>query len=113
MDYFDQIFRASNTCWDDILGNIQQSITSLSNEDLLKQVQEEEVKHALFQMNPDKEPGPDGMTPVFFQKYWSIVGGDLVRIVRDFLEKGQLLHGINITNIVLVPRRKIHQTRVI
>ena len=35
---------------------------------------EEEVWRALMQMHPTKSPGPDGMSPLFFQKYWDVVG---------------------------------------
>lgn len=68
-DYFTNIFTASGNQWDDILTNVQPSITAQLNLDLLRPVQEEEVKFALFQMNPDKALGPDGITPGFFQKY--------------------------------------------
>ena len=39
------------------------------NNMLLEEFTPEEVKKALFQMNPTKAPGPDGMNTLFFQKY--------------------------------------------
>lgn len=106
-DYFSQIFAASNSQWNEVLNKVQTSITEQLNLDLLKPIQDEEVKFALFQMNPDKAPGPDGMTPGFFQKYWSIVGADLIKIVRDFFDTGQLTNDLNETNIVLIPKKKV------
>lgn len=91
---------------DNMLTNIQPSITAQLNEELLKPIQDKEVKDAPFQMNPDKAPGPDGMTPGFFQKFWNIVGADLIRIVRNFFETGQMAPGLNETNIVLIPKKK-------
>lgn len=41
-------------------------------------------------MHPDKSPGPDGMTPAFFQKNWSIVGADVVALVSEFFVEGTL-----------------------
>lgn len=87
--------------------HIQPSNTEELNAELLRPVETEEVKHALFQMNPDKAPGPDGMTPGFFQKYWSIVSANLLKIVRDFFETGQLMQERNDTNIVLIPKKKL------
>lgn len=60
----------------------------------------------LFEMHPDKAPGPDGMSPAFFQKHWSIVGKNIVEVVKSFLETGELLPGLNDTNIVLIPKNK-------
>lgn len=38
------------------------------------------LKIDLFQMNSDKSPGSDGMSPVFYQKYLKIVGPDVVKV---------------------------------
>lgn len=56
-------------------------------------------------MHPDKAPGPDGMTPVFFQKHWYVVRKDVVHMVREFFLTGELVEGINETNIVLIPNK--------
>ncbi|KAK3010773.1 hypothetical protein RJ639_011993 [Escallonia herrerae] len=37
-----------------------------------------EVKEATFSMKPYKSPGPDGLQPIFFQRYWDIVGHSLL-----------------------------------
>lgn len=74
---------------------------------LLSPIQSEEVRCALFQMHPDKAPGPYGMTPGFYQKYWSVVGTDLVKLVRDFFDSGRLKDGLNKTNIVLIPKKSV------
>ncbi|WOG89983.1 hypothetical protein DCAR_0209224 [Daucus carota subsp. sativus] len=57
-------------------------------------------------MNPDKAPGPDGMTPAFFQKHWGIVGRDVVKLTRHFFTTGELSPGLNTTNLVLIPKKK-------
>lgn len=51
---------------------------------MLKPVKEEEIQEiqkALFQMHPYKSPGPDGMTPAIFQRYWLIIGKDVTYFV--------------------------------
>lgn len=57
-------------------------------------------------MHPDKSPGPDGMTPAFFQRHWAIVGRDILELTRKFFREGELLNGLNETNLVLIPKKK-------
>ncbi|XP_019414319.1 PREDICTED: uncharacterized protein LOC109326106 [Lupinus angustifolius] len=45
----------------------------------------EEIRNAVFAMNGDGAPGPDGFGGVFFQTFWDIVGHDVcLSVVRDF-----------------------------
>lgn len=104
--YFNDLFRATESNWQEVIECIPTTITDAQNDELLKPIEEEEVKRALFQMNPDKAPGPDGMTPAFFQKYWKIVGKDIVVMVRKFFADGMLSNSLNSTNIVLIPKKK-------
>ncbi|KAL8088671.1 hypothetical protein AgCh_038446 [Apium graveolens] len=104
--YFNNLFKASNTEYEEVLERVSCSITDIQNAELLRPVVEEEVKAALFQMNPDKVPGPDGMTPAFFQRHWRIVGENVVKVVQEFFTKGDLNSDLNVTNIVLIPKKK-------
>lgn len=87
--YFSELFNASESDWQEIIDCVPRTVTAEQNEELVKQVEEIEVKTALFHMHPDKAPGPDGMTPAFFQKHWKIVGKDIVDMVRTFFETGE------------------------
>lgn len=46
------------------------------------------------------------MPPIFFQKFWHIVGEDVSQAISDFLVSGHILREINFTRVVLVPKVK-------
>ena len=49
---------------------------------------ETKVLEALQMMHPNKAPGPDGFKPLFFQKFWDVVGKDVSYVVLDLLNGG-------------------------
>ncbi|XP_071920735.1 uncharacterized protein [Coffea arabica] len=89
---------------DSILQGIPRVITDPMNTRLIRPVSEVEVKKAVFSSHPNKAPGPDGMTPIFFQKYWHIIKEDLIRAISSFFHSGNLLSAVNETIITLIPK---------
>ena len=73
---------------------------------LLQPYTPDEIRSALFQMHPLKSPGPDGMSLFFFQKYWNIVGPDVIEAVLSVLHSSHYLRKMNFTHIVLIPKKK-------
>ena len=55
-------------------------------------------------MHPSISPDLDGMSPFFFQMYWNIVGDDVIEVVLSVLSSGHMLHKMNYTHIVLIPK---------
>ena len=41
----------------------------------------------------------------FFQKYWLIVGNDVTDAVLSIFNLGHMLHKMNYTHIVLIPKK--------
>ncbi|XP_023644536.1 uncharacterized protein LOC111832445 [Capsella rubella] len=79
-------------------------VTQSMNDSLTKDISEEEVKRALFSLNPGKTPGPDGMTALFFQKFWATIKDDLIKTIRNFFSSGFFDAKLNETNICLIPK---------
>ncbi|XP_074347573.1 uncharacterized protein LOC141686437 [Apium graveolens] len=95
-DYFTELFSSSV-----LNGKLseREEIKKISDEDNMEHMAEvtiEEVKAAVFSMHPDKSPGPDGLNPVFFQSFWTVVGPDVVKFCRNYMSTGILPDGINI-----------------
>ena len=72
IDYFNDLFTTTSPSgYEDFLSEVPTLITEDQNRSLTSWASEEEVKSALFMMHPEKAPGPDGMTALFFQQSWS------------------------------------------
>jgi len=57
-------------------------------------------------MHPTRAPGTDGMSAIFYQKYWNIVGNDVTSMVLNVLNFDNPMIELNKTNITLVPKVK-------
>ena len=88
----------------ELLAHVPVKISQEMNDELTKPFIGEEVKVALFQMAPSKAPGVDGYTAGFYQRHWSLLGGDVTKVVLDFLNGGVLPSGLNDTAITLIPK---------
>ncbi|KAL0431037.1 UNVERIFIED_CONTAM: hypothetical protein Sradi_0729700 [Sesamum radiatum] len=88
----------------EVFGNIDRRVTDAMNDALDLPFTSEEVLNALKQMHPLKSQRPDGMLPIFYQKYWSFVGPDVCSSVLDFLNHGSFNPLVNFTHIVMIPK---------
>lgn len=64
----------------------------------------------MFQMHPDKAPGPDGLNPAFFRRFWSLCGSDIILACKQWFSEGSLPCSIGETNTVLIPNCDSHVT---
>jgi hypothetical protein len=107
LGYYETIFTTSQpTQIEEAVAHVPHVISSSMNESLTRAYTEIEVEEALKQMAPLKAPGPDGLPPLFYQRYWSVVGQDVTRGVLSCLNSGKLLSSINHTFITLIPKVK-------
>lgn len=85
---------------------VSPTIPPSTMETLSKDFTIEEVKKALFNLNPSKAPGPDGLTALFFQNAWDTMKEDITRAVLGVLNNGDSLTQWNDTIIALIPKSK-------
>ena len=74
-----------------MLKSIPKLIIDEDNRFLNKPFTLQEVKTALFNINPDKSPSPDGFQTFFFQQCWDILGVDLWKDLETSRNGGSLL----------------------
>ncbi|XP_065639085.1 uncharacterized protein LOC136071559 [Quercus suber] len=67
-------------------------------------VSTEEIKEALWSMNPYKAPGPDGLHAGFFQRFWLLVGDSVRKEVEKAFTDRKVPEYLNNTHIVLIPK---------
>lgn len=83
---------------------IPQLINEYVNELLTTMPSRMEIKHAVFDLNKEGAPGPDGFGAFFFQTYWDIVQNDVVNDVLQFFTTGWMLPNFNSNTIILIPK---------
>ena len=82
------------------------------NEYLTKQINKNELKQAIFQMQNEKSPGIDGIPVEFYKTFYETLENDLIQLYNNilFLEK-------NITNtmkqavITLIPKGNLSKLK--
>ena len=80
------------------------------NNQLIFPFSNEEFRHALMDMHPTKAPGPDGHTALFFQKYWGIVGQDIIKAMLNILNNQEDVRTWNKILFTLIPKVKTPNT---
>lgn len=74
VEYFQNLFTASTGDMRPVLECVDSVITEDQNAALLASISHDEVRAAVFTMHPDKSPGPDGLSPAYFQMHWDVLG---------------------------------------
>ena len=70
---------------------------------LERDVSANEIQKALFDMNSEKAPGPDGYDALFFQKNWRVIGTEVTTSIQSFFNSGKPLKAVDHTFVTLVP----------
>lgn len=104
-DYFSNIFHSTGVQEVGFFDGFQSKVTPEQNEALLKPFEPGEVAVALFSMNPDNAPGPNGMNPAFFQHFWSDIGADVTEFVLNCLHTSTLPPALNDATIMFILKK--------
>lgn len=68
------------------------------NNELTQPYTHKEVEEALHQMNSYKTIGPDGMSPIFYQQFWHIIGPSISIPILHSRNAGSIPSSINHTH---------------
>jgi hypothetical protein len=104
-EYFESLFASERRETHHMFNHIIPSITDEDNHALTAPFQIHEFKKALFSMHYDKAPGPDGLNPAFYKRFWGLCGVEIFHAGVAWLESGRFPTQVSSTNIVLVPKK--------
>lgn len=75
------------------------------NETLSGEFLRDEKVATLHQMNPTKALGPVGMPPLFYHKYWPIMGYLIIKAAIQVLNTGHFPENLNHSFLTLIPKK--------
>jgi hypothetical protein len=92
-------FSLGENFWDpeDILSDKERN-------ELEKQFSEEEIKFSVFSCYPEGAPGPDGLSFLFYHKFWEVVSKDVVAMFNDMFAHKLDLFRLNFSMLTLIPK---------
>ena len=106
-DYYHELFSSQRTpalqVVDDVLSPV---ITTEMNNALIRIPEKVEIRQAVFSINPDKAPGPDGFSASFYQGFWDIIGEDVTAEIVAFFTSNILNARYNETHVKLIPKSR-------
>jgi len=104
-DFFRALYtKDANVEPDHLVSMLDTRVTDEMNDDLCREFTDQEISDALFQIEPLKAPGPDGLPARFFQHNWGLLKEDIIAAVKRFFVDGAMSTEVNDTMIVLIPK---------
>ncbi|VFQ73390.1 unnamed protein product [Cuscuta campestris] len=74
------------------------------NDSMVKLPLEEEIKTAIWQLNPNSSAGPDGYNGEFFKKFWDTIKEDIISATHEFFLGIPIPKAFGSTYIILIPK---------
>ncbi|XP_019460062.1 PREDICTED: uncharacterized protein LOC109359821 [Lupinus angustifolius] len=102
--YFQNIFCSNASVFLDKCVVETPVLSNSGVESLIALVTMEEVTKVIMGMPSFKSPGPDGFQPIFFKKYWPVVGNIIWKLVSEAFQFGISDVRLVQTLIVLIPK---------
>eukprot|EP00253_Pinus_taeda_P033369 PITA_33369 len=90
--------------YSELLQHLPKGISQEVNDSLNREITEEEIRKAIWTLQPDKSPGPDGFPINFYRDHWQLIRKYLLKILRGIQRKGKMGGFTNSTFLALIPK---------
>jgi hypothetical protein len=107
LDYYKHLLGTKGSTWVPFSNNIweqHECVFYSENTSLIAPFSEEEIRLAFFSMNPNKSPGPDGFSILFYQKFGDLIKHDIVHLFCEFYNHSLDIVKLNRALIYLIPK---------
>lgn len=105
VEFFRDLFTSSNPFdLETLFQGFSSRVTPEMNAGLIAPVTPDEIKAAAFCVKGSSAPGEDGLTGIFYQKFWHIVGPSLTEEISRFFHMSILPERWNHTQLSLLPK---------
>ena len=105
VSYFNVVFSSGGSRFNEVIQCMDLVISSKQNQMLTAPFSPSDVRNALSGMHPDKSPRPDGTNLAFYQKFWHIIGHDVLATCLEFINRCEFPQGFNNTLIFLILKK--------
>jgi hypothetical protein len=86
---FTQLFSEESVAFPlDLENLITPGISMAENSSICKIPSSQEIEATIFDMNIQKAPGPDGLSVLFYKRYWNIMGPTVIAAIQNFFNSG-------------------------
>ncbi|XP_026414006.1 uncharacterized protein LOC113309691 [Papaver somniferum] len=97
--------------------DIRQLVSADENAYLDVVPSDEEVKRAVFKLDPDSSPRPDGFAGCFYRYAWEIFGNDITKAIQHcwrcgFIPQGAFIKGRNIQEQIVISSELVNELDV-
>ncbi|VFR00985.1 unnamed protein product [Cuscuta campestris] len=107
IDHFTNVFSNTQSIQvDPMMDYLEEVITAEDNERICKLPFKEEIKAAVWSLDPGSAPGPDGFNGTFFRTYWNIIKTDVISATQEFFTGVPIPKAYGSTFITLIPKNE-------
>ncbi|XP_057790901.1 uncharacterized protein LOC131008013 [Salvia miltiorrhiza] len=113
VDFFSNLFKDDTHNHVDVTlleANIDSYVLDDHNAALIRISNDEEIHAAVFGMDANSSPGPDGFLGALFQNCWNTIKGDVITVVKFFFINSYLPAGCNANTLILIPKKETVDT---
>ena len=106
VDYFQDLLTGDASQFQQTDFEVIPSLVSAEDDvELCRKPDIDEIRHAVFSIDPDSAPGPDGFCSRFYQSCWDIICHDLLDVVLYYFRGSTMPRGFQSTLLVLLPKK--------